>query len=241
MLRTKASPRAIGILLLPLVALLAGCASSARGKPCRDSSECPRPYTCGGHGGLVVIESCQVPCDSDAECPPELVCLWTRTGSADLPQICMRSNELGYEVGPPEMRFTGDPMRAPEGAIALTLIHFGGPDGTTYMVHAYRDGLVAFEGLKNTLVVGTRWRMAPVEQVTTLEARLCRSGFDTPPLASDRAHPHAALAVERCARPIRISFETFATDAASVRAQHALDDVLDSLHVRPFAGLARHQ
>jgi hypothetical protein len=153
----------------------------------------------------------------------------------------MRSNELGDEAPPLEMRFTADPMPAPEAAVTLTLIHFGGPDGTTYMVHVYRDGLVAFEGLKNTLVVGTRWRMAPVEQVTTLEARLCRSGFDTPPLASDRAHPHAALAVERCARPIRISFETFATDAASVRAQHALDDVLDSLHVRPFAGLARHQ
>ena len=151
----------------------------------------------------------------------------------------MRSNELGFDVPRPEMQFTANRLPVPEGRITLALIH-GGPESATYIVHAYADGLVTFEGLKNTFVVGTRWRNAPVGEVLALEARLCRSGLESLSLVTDRRHPHAALTVERCTQPIRIDFDTFASDAASTRAQRALDDVLDSLRVRAFAGLARH-
>ena len=239
MSRANQSGRAIGILGFLLLVMVAACAASPRGSSCRDSSDCAHPYQC--LSGTIARTTCEAPCENDAQCPSGLVCLAARTGSADLPWVCMRSNELGDEAPPLEMRFTADPMPAPEAAVTLTLIHFGGPDGTTYMVHAYRDGLVAFEGLKNTLVVGTRWRMAPVEQVTTLEARLCGSGLDDQPLVTVPGRAHAALALERCAQPIRIDFDAFATDAASLRAQHALDDILDSLRVRPFAGIARRQ
>jgi len=151
----------------------------------------------------------------------------------------MRSNELGFELSEPEMGFTSDPMPTPEVPATLLLLH-GGPDAPTYLVRGYPDGLVVFEGLKNVRALGIRWRKAPPGDVTALQARLCQSGLQTLSLAVDRQHPHAALAVEGCSRPIRIDFDTFATDEASARAQQSLNDVLDSLRVRPFAGLARH-
>ena len=69
--------------------------------------------------------------------------------------------------------------------------------------------------------------------------RLCRSRLGSSSIAVDRRHPHAALAVESCTPRIQIDFDTLGTDDASARGQHALDDVLDSLRVRPFARLAR--
>jgi len=150
----------------------------------------------------------------------------------------MRSNELGYEVPLPEMRFTSDPMPAPEVPAALLLFH-GGQDAATYLVRAYPDGLVVFEGLRNVGALGIRWRRAPSSDITALEGRLCRSRLGSSSIAVDRRHPHAALAVESCTPRIQIDFDTLGTDDASARGQHALDDVLDSLRVRPFARLAR--
>jgi hypothetical protein len=150
----------------------------------------------------------------------------------------MRSNELGYEVPLPEMRFTSDPMPAPEVPAALLLFH-GGQDAATYLVRAYPDGLVVFEGLRNVGALGIRWRRAPPSDITALEGRLCRSRLGSSSIAVDRRHPHAALAVESCTPRIQIDFDTLGTDDASARGQHALDDVLDSLRVRPFARLAR--
>jgi hypothetical protein len=40
--------------------------------------------------------------------------------------------------------------------------------------------------------------------------------------------------------PINLEFETLAEDSVSARAQRALDDVLDTLSVKPLARLARH-
>ena len=96
-----------------------------------------------------------------------------------------------------------------------------------------------FDGQANVPRLGRHWRQAPPDDVSTLLQRLRGSGLGFfPPLVAP-GRPNATLSVPGCVPPVQLQFETLAEDPASTRSQRALDDVLDTLYVRPLARLGR--